>query len=260
MRWLITLFAVVLLSACASASGASDASGDRDLAPERSAADLATVRAQAGVDAASPTARSVPATPTPRQPTATVETREQNPGYATDETLFDALLLPQDISTKWTMATDDGIGSAAFCGALSIEDQFEPIGWAYGSYSAVGGEWAEQWVVRLLEPDAEAAMAYARAALTCDDETYPDASGNDVHWDYEPLALAAIGDDLHAVRATITYANPAYTPMDGTIVFVRSGEYMVVLLHYGFSTDPALTAQMAEVAAARLELIRDTTI
>jgi hypothetical protein len=257
MRWLITLFAVVLLSACASAS---EASGDRQPVPERSAADLATVRAQAGVDTASPTARAATATPTPRQPTATVQAREQNPGYATDETLFDALLLPQDISPSWTLATADGVGSAAFCGALAIEDQFEPIGWAYGSYSAVGGEWAEQWVVRLLEPDAEAAMDYARTTLTCEDETYPDASGNDVNWDYEPLALAAVGDDLHAIRATITYANPAYTPMDGTIVFARSGEYMVVLLHYGFSTDPALTSLMAEVAVARLELVRDTTI
>ena len=260
MRWLITLFAVVLLSGCASASGASDTSGDRHAVPERSAADLATVRAMAGSDAASPTAHAPTPTPTPRQPTATSESREQNPGYATDEALFDALLLPSDISTSWTLATDTGIGSAAFCGALAIEEQFQPIGWAYGSYSAAGGEWVEQWVVRLIEPDAQAALEYARTTLTCEAESYPDASGKDVHWDYEPLTLPTVGDELHAVRATITYDNPAYTPMNGTILFVRSGEYVVVLLHYGFSTDSALATHMAQVAVARLEMIRDTSI
>lgn len=247
--------AIVLLTACSTSE-----SGGGGPVPHRSADDLATVRALAGIEEASPTARIARPTPTPRPPTATVESREQNPGYATDEALFDALLMPDDISTAWTLGGDDGLGTASLCGGLPIEEQFKPIGWAYGSYSAAGGEWAEQWVVRLIEPDAQAAMEYARQTLTCDDETFEQDAGNDAYWDYEALDLPTVGDDLHARRVAITFENPAYTPMQGNVVFVRQGEFVVVLLHYGFSAQPQLTAHMAEVAIARLGLVHDSSV
>lgn len=247
--------AVTLVNACSSGSSGSD-----DAGPQRSASDLATVRAQAGIEAPTATQRATRPTQTPRRATATVETREQNPGYATDENLYDALLAPDDIATNWTLGGDEGVGVASFCGSLPIEEQFDSIGIAYGSYSAAGGEWAEQWVVRMLEPDAQAAMEYARASLTCDEETLEQASGNDVYWDFEPLELPQIGDDLYARSVSITYENPVYTPMVGNIIFARQGEFVVVLLHYGFSAQPALTAHMAQVALTRLDLIRDSSV
>jgi len=255
MRWLIVALVVVLVPACAGGS-----SGSGEAGPQRGASDLATVRAQAGIVEPTATERAVRPTPASRSSTATAESFEQNPGYATDESLFDALIAPGDIATTWTFGGDDGIGVAAFCGGLAIEEQFEPIGWAYGSYSAVGGEWAEQWIVRLVEPDAAAAMEYARSALTCDEETLEREAGNDVFWDYEPLDISPIGDEIHALRVDITYENPVYTPMMGNIVFARQGEFVVVVLHYGFSVQPELTERMAEIAVARLELVRDSSV
>lgn len=254
MRWLMVSLMMVLLTACSSQSG------DSDDVPSRSASDLATIRAQAGIEPPTPTVRLARPTPTPRPPTATATTREQHTGYATDESLFDALLLPDDISPAWTLGGDDGIGSAAFCDGQAIEDQFEPLGWAYGSYSAVGGEWAEQWVIRMLEPDGGAAMEYARATFSCDRQTIETESGNDVYWDFEPLDAPSIGDDAYALRIAITYENPVYTPMVGTVIFARQGEFVVVVLHYGFRAQPELTEYMATVAIARLDFVRDSSV
>lgn len=254
MRWLACVALIGMLTACSSASS----SGGN--VPERSAADLATVRAQAGLEEASPTAHVARPTSTPRPPTATVEAPEKNPGYATDESLYVTLLEPGDISTVWTRGGDRGIGVASLCGAPAIEEQFAPIGWAYGSYSAAGGEWAEQWVIRLIETDAQAAMDYARTSLTCDGETFDGGSGSDLHWDYEPLESPVIGDDLYAMRITMTSENPVFTPMVGNIVFARRGEFVVVLLHYGFSIDAELTSHMAEVAVERLGLFNDASV
>ncbi|HEX5165094.1 MAG TPA: hypothetical protein VFV93_06840 [Thermomicrobiales bacterium] len=256
MRWLMALLAFVLLSACS----ASSESGDS--APQRSAADLATVRAQAGIEPPTPTMRPPSPTPTTPRPTATARTQQRNTGYATDESLYVALMSPDDISPMWTLGNDEGIGLVELCGAAAIEDEFEPVGWAYGSYSASGGEWAEQWVIHLLEPDARAAMDYARASLTCDEETFAIGSGgNDsILWEYSTLNLPEAGDDLYALGVTMTYSNPVYTPMNGSIVFVRQGEYVVVLLHYGFGIDLSVSAQMAQVAVARLDMIQDSSV
>ena len=258
MRWLMSLLAIVLLSACSPAS--SDSSGEP--VPQRSAADLATVRAMAGLTDASPTARSARPSPTPKTdvPTATVESRERNPGLASDDSMFDSLITPGDIATTWTRGGYDGFGAASFCGAPAIEDQFEPLGWAYASYAAVSGEWAEQWVVRLSEPDALSAMDYARSTLTCDRYTEDLDTGNDVYFEFEPLDIPPYGDDTYALRVAITFENPAPTPQVGNVVFVRQGEFVVVLFHYGFNTDPLVTARMAELAIARLGLIRDSSV
>jgi hypothetical protein len=169
---------------------------------------------------------------------------------------------PYDITPAWTLGKDDGIGVVELCGAAAIEDQFETLGWAYGSYSASGGEWAEQWVIHLLEPDARAAMDYARSTLTCDAETFEGGAGesDDTTWDYSALELPAAGDDLYALGVTITHANPVYTPMVGSIVFVRQGEYLVILRHYGFQINPLLSAHMAQVAVARLGMIPDSSV
>src|SRR5690349_15175253 len=140
MRWLACVVLMAILTACSGQSNSGEA------VPERSAADLATVRAQAGLPAASPTARVARPTATPRPPTATVEAPRQNPGVATDESLYVTLLEPRDISNVWTLGGDRGIAVASLCGAPAIEEQFAPLGMAYGSYSAAGGEWAQQWV------------------------------------------------------------------------------------------------------------------
>jgi hypothetical protein len=105
-------------------------------------------------------------------------------------------------------------------------------------------------------------MDYARASLTCDEETFATGSGaNDsILWEYSALNLPAAGDDLYALGVMMTSSNPVYTPMNGSIVFVRQGEYVVVLLHYGFGIDLSVSAQMAQVAVARLGMIQDSSV
>jgi hypothetical protein len=171
-----------------------------------------------------------------------------------------ALLEPRDIATTWTRSGYDGYGALTYCGSPAIEDQFEQLGWAYGSYAAVGGQWAEQWVVRLTEPDAQAAMEYVRSALTCDQYTYDLADGNDIYWDLESLTLPSYGDDQLAMSVDITFQNPVPTPQFGNIVVVREGEYMIVLMHYGFRIDTDVTTQMAQAAVERLGLITDSSV
>src|SRR5687768_4967150 len=69
MRWLVVLLTIVLTSACSSVS---ESDGAEDV-PQRTAADLATVRAEAGLDDASPTQSVSRPSPTAksRLPTAT---------------------------------------------------------------------------------------------------------------------------------------------------------------------------------------------
>lgn len=258
MRWLVTLLAMMVLSACSAGSSGGDQ------VPQRSPSDLATVRAQAGLDDATPTSRArlptITATAKSSQPTATVQRREQNPGLASDEAMLAALIEPRDIATTWTRSGYDGYGTLPYCGSPAIEDQFEQLGWAYGSYSAVGGQWAEQWVIRLSEPNAQAAMDYARSTLTCERYTYELGGGNDIYWDMDPLNLPALGDDAVALAVNITFQNPVPTPQFGNIIIGRQGEYVVVLLHYGFRIDPAVTATMAQAAIARIGLIPDASV
>ena len=257
MRWLVTLLAIAVLSACSSGS-----SGEQ--VPQRSASDLATVRAQAGLEDATPTSRArlptVTATARGGQPTPTVQQRDQNPGLASDDAMLAALIEPRDIATTWTRGGYDGYGTLPYCGSPAIEDQFEQLGWAYGSYSAVGGQWAEQWVFRLSESDAQAAMDYARSTLTCERYAYELGSGNDIYWDFDPLQLSPLGDDSLALTMDITFQNPVPTPQFGNVVIARQGEYVVVLLHYGFRIDPAVTATMATAAIARIGLIPDASV
>ena len=258
MRWLVGLLTIVLLSGCSAVSG-SDGGDD---VPQRSAADLATVRAQAGLDDATPTQRTNRPTPTAKTslPTATVESRERNPGLASDDSMFQALIEPREITTTWTRGNFDGYGTMSYCSAPAIDEQFAPLGWAYGSYVSATGEWAEQWVIRLSEPDAQAAMDYARSALTCEKYTFELGSGNDIYWGLDTLSISALGDDLYAQSVDITFQNPVPTPQFGNIIFARQGEFIVILFHYGFGVDPVVTAQMAEAAVARLGLVRDSSV
>jgi hypothetical protein len=258
MRWLMTLLAITVLGACSAGSSGGDQ------VPQRSASDLATVRAQAGLDDATPTSGSrlptVTATAKGGQPSATVQRREQNPGLASDEAMMAALLEPRDIATTWTRSGYDGYGTLPYCGSPAIEDQFEQLGWAYGSYSAVGGQWAEQWVFRLSESDAQAAMDYARSTLTCERYTYELGGGNDIYWDLDTLQLSPPLDDAVALTMDISFQNPVPTPQFGNIIIARQGEYVVVLLHYGFRIDPAVTSTMATAAIARIGLIPDASV
>ncbi len=258
MRWLVVLLTIVLTSACSSVS---ESDGAEDV-PQRTAADLATVRAEAGLDDASPTQSVSRPSPTAksRLPTATVESRERNPGLASDDSMFAALIEPREIATTWTRGGLDGYGSMSYCGAPAIDEQFMSLGWAYGSYTSVTGEWAEQWVVRLSESDAQAAMDYARSALTCERHTIELGGGNDVYWGLEAIELALIGDDLFAQSVDITFQNPVPTPQFGNIVFARQGEFIVIVFHYGFSVDDAVTSQMVEAAVTRLGLVDDSSV
>jgi uncharacterized protein YceK len=262
MRWLVVALAAVLLSGCSSISA--DSSGGEPI-PRRDANDLATARAAAGLDQMTPTPRTAAPTPTATvaplaDATATPAIPTRTTGLASDAIYYDTLLLPDDITTEWTFGGFDGLGVASFCDAAAIEDTYSPIGWAYGSYSASGGQWAEQWVVRLTASDAEAAMEYARTSLTCEEYSPVDWSDAPSHWTFQPIDAPLVGDDVHAMQVTVTYENPIYTPLVGTIVFARKGEYDVTLMHYGFSIDQSLTGHMMEVAMLRLDLVNDSSV
>ncbi|HYI15623.1 MAG TPA: hypothetical protein VEX37_09540 [Thermomicrobiales bacterium] len=258
MRWLVVLLTIVLTSGCSAASG----SGGGEDVPQRNASDLATVRAQAGLGPETPTPRMSRPTPTATstRPTATVETRERNPGLASDDSMHDTLLEPREIATTWTRSGYDGYGTMSYCGAPAIDEQFAPLGWAYGSYSSATGEWAEQWVIRLSEADAQAAMDYARSALTCDQHTFELGGGNDIYWGLDTLNVPAVGDDVYAQKVNITFQNPVPTPQFGNIIFARQGEFVVVVFHYGFRIDPVVSEKMAAAAVARLGLVRDSSV
>lgn len=260
MRWLFIVLAGILLSGCAVATGSSSGSGDA--IPQRDANDLATVRALAGLDNVTPTPRRARPTATATRPAATATTGvpTKNTGLVSDDIYLDTLLMPADISTNWTYGDFGGLLDASFCDAASIDETFTSVGWAYGSYSATGGQWAEQWVLRLTESDAQAAMEYARTSLTCDEYSLDTGAGGISYWALSPVDLPLHGDDIHAVRATVTWKNPAYSPYEGTIVFARKGEYIVVLWHYGFRIDRMLSARMVEVAVARLDLVADNSV
>jgi|GEM_PF-4920979 len=264
MRWLTIVLAAILLSACSTSTSSSSGSGEP--IPRRDANDLATVRALAGLENATPTPRAAQPTPTatttPRAPlaTATPELPAQNTGMVSDASYYDALLVPEDISSNWTFGDFNGIMTAAFCDNAAIEDAFTPLGWAYGSYSASGGQWAEQWVVRLTESDAQAAMEYARTSLTCDEFSAFSESSGVSYWRFAADDSPQYGDDTHAFSVTVTFENPVYTPLVGSFRFVRKGEYIVSIWHFGFSVDPVATARMTEIAVARLDLVTDNSV
>jgi hypothetical protein len=245
--------------------GSDSSRGNGEPIPKRDANDLATVRAAAGIEMPTATARPASPTATPTiegfaAETPTPEQPSQNTGQVSDAIYYDTLLTPDDIAGGWTYGGFDRINVASFCDAAAIEDTFTPIGWAHGSYSAGSGQWAEQWVVRLTETDAQAAMDYARSTLTCDGFTRISANSNASYWDFEPLEMPALGDDVHAVSVDITYENPIYTPYVGHILFVRKADYVVALMYYGFTIDPELTAYMAGIAVARLDLVTDNSV
>lgn len=254
LRVVVATISLLLLASCAGESG----TGAQ--APRRSASDLATIRAEAGLEDPTPTERA--ATPTATRPvaTSTGATSQLNPGYASDANLLEALIVPSEISTTWTLGKDEGPGVPLLCGAPAIDEQFEPVGWAYGTYSSAGGEWAEQWVMRLTEPDAQSAMEHVRTAMTCDEETLSQTIGNDWYYDYNPFDLAPLGDDVLARKFNLTFQNPAFTPQVGSIVFARTGEFIVIILHHGFRAQASTAERMAAVAVARIELVRDNSV
>jgi uncharacterized protein YceK len=263
MRWLLVALTVLLLSGCSTMeSGSSSASGEP--IPRRDANDLATVRAMAGLDKATPTARGAQSTATATVATAvdtpTPEPPSKSLGEVSDEMYYDTLLAPADIASDWTYGNSERMTVASFCDAAPIEETFSPVGWAHGLYSTVRGQWAEQWVVRLTETDAQAAMEYARASLACKEFTRVVDGTGATYWEFNPLQVPAIGDDVHAVQVNITYENPIYTPYVGHIVFVRKADYVVAMMYYGFTIDPELTAYMAEIAVARLDLVTDSSV
>ncbi len=248
---LLTLIALAL-------AGCSLASDDDGEVPQRNASDLATVRARAGIAESTPTVRAATMTPSPTQATGT-ETPDPQRGSATDEAMRATLMKPSDISSMWTVGGSYSLATASLCGNPGIEEHFQATGVAHASFSASSGERAEQWVVRMTGADAEAAMEYARTSLTCEEHTQPLQGGSNAYWKFTPIESPLDADDVHTLSVKITYQNPAFTPRMGNVLFARHGEYVVILMHDGFTIQPDLIVRMAQAAMERIEAIADSS-
>jgi hypothetical protein len=249
MRWFVIGLLFALLPACGGDTGS-------DRAPQRTAGELATIRAEAGVIEPTPTERRATATPTAPPATATAS-EDSAPVFVSDPRLAPALLERSDLPTNWTLGRSDGLSIASFCSAVPIEEQFSAPALAYASYSAASGEWAEQWVVQLTESDAIAAMEYARTAMTCDTDKWPLENGDVLNWEFSPLETMPMGDEVYARSFGMRYDNPVYTPMVGNLYFARQGDLVMILAHYGFYVDSATSQRIAEAAVSRLGNVRD---
>lgn len=254
MRLLLLALTASILAGCSAVSSEADA------VPERSSSDLATVRARAGISAPTPTTRSATSTPSIAQATATPKPKRQDRGFATDDVMRATLIEPGDISPEWTMGGNYGLGIASFCGEPAIDERFQALGAAYGSFSASKGERAEQWVVRLTESDALDAMEYARNSLTCNEQIQPLQGGSNAYWAFDEIQSSLVADDVHALSVKITFQNPAFTPRSGNVIFARHGEFVVVIVHDGFTIQPDLIVRMAQSAIDRLAAVGDSSV
>jgi hypothetical protein len=242
----LSMLALVLV-ACGETAG-------RSQVPERSASDLATVRALSGSPAATSTRRSSTPTATARpvQPSPTPTTDLSGPA-ATHQQILDVMLTRSDLPPRWTISREEvSAGALYFCDLDDIDIVFESRGYGAGYYTATNAQWLTQYVSWLTEETAPAAMDYIRQNFDCDEETYTTSDGYTIRATYGDLDVPTLGDESFARTFTFTFEDRSFSPVSGAVIYIRSGELVSAIYHEGYYFDSNDFTQIVAAAAARL--------
>lgn len=252
---ILTLVAAILLAGCGGIQVSESGNGSTTPIAQRSAADLATVRAGSGLPTMTPSPTRVPPTPTatvPVPPTAT-------PLNDADALLATALLTRDELRAAWTPA--DPVNAHGFCHETKLEDAVPPVARATGSWNNSGGGYLIEWLLRFPAESAPAAMEHARAMLACDSFERTQDDGDVLLWTFSPSSLPVMGDEIVAREVGLRYANPAYAPMTGSIVIVRTGDVVAIVLSMGLegggagAIDQATITSIAQLAVQRMQQV-----
>lgn len=242
-RFLALLGVTLLLAAC----------GGQSSAPQRDARELATVRARSGLPTVTPSPTRTPPTPTATlAPTATA-----TPLSDADAALAAGLLTRADLRAAWT--DGEPVEPPSFCDQPSLVDAFAPLVEVSDSWNDSSGGYLVEWLVRLPEGTGGAAMEHARAMLACEAFDTRQGDRDILFWKLSESRIATVGDDMVARDVGLTFSNPVYTPMNGAVAVIRSGDTIATVLAMGYDgasaggIDELAFESILRLARSRLE-------